>query len=69
MKILIVHAHPEPKSFCSAMKDTAVETLQSLGHEVQVSDLQRLLKFSALPWSREDCMAMIKLADPDATYV
>jgi hypothetical protein len=37
--------------------------------EVQVSDLQRLLKFSALPWSREDCMAMIKLADPDATYV
>ena len=42
MKILIVHAHPEPKSFCSAMKDTAVETLQSLGHEVQVSDLHQM---------------------------
>jgi NAD(P)H dehydrogenase (quinone) len=39
MKILIVHAHPEPQSFCSAMKDTAVETFQSLGHEVEVSDL------------------------------
>lgn len=39
MKIFIVHAHPEPQSFCTAMKDTAVETLQSLGHEVQVSDL------------------------------
>ena len=42
MKILIVHAHPEPKSFCSAMKDTAVETFQSLGHEVQVSDLHQM---------------------------
>lgn len=42
MKIFIVHAHPEPKSFCSAMKDTAVETFQSLGHEVQVSDLHQM---------------------------
>jgi NAD(P)H dehydrogenase (quinone) len=42
MKILIVHAHPEPKSFCSAMKDTAVETFQGLGHEVQVSDLHQM---------------------------
>jgi NAD(P)H dehydrogenase (quinone) len=42
MKILIVHAHPEPKSFCSAMKDTAVETFQNLGHEVQVSDLHQM---------------------------
>ncbi|MEO0048179.1 MAG: hypothetical protein RLZZ410_1138 [Pseudomonadota bacterium] len=42
MKILIIHAHPEPKSFCSAMKDTAIETFQSLGHEVQVSDLHQM---------------------------
>jgi NAD(P)H dehydrogenase (quinone) len=42
MKIFIVHAHPEPKSFCSAMKDTAVETFKSLGHEVQVSDLHQM---------------------------
>lgn len=42
MKIFIVHAHPEPQSFCSAMKDTAVETFQDLGHEVQVSDLHQM---------------------------
>lgn len=39
MNILIVHAHPEPQSFCSAMKDLAVATLQQAGHSVQVSDL------------------------------
>ncbi|HEX7884559.1 MAG TPA: NAD(P)H-dependent oxidoreductase [Phenylobacterium sp.] len=38
-KILIVHAHPEPKSLTSALKDHAVETLTAQGHEVQVSDL------------------------------
>ncbi|MBC9248804.1 NAD(P)H dehydrogenase [Pseudomonas alcaligenes] len=39
MNILIVHAHPEPQSFCTAMKDLAVTTLQQAGHSVQVSDL------------------------------
>jgi NAD(P)H dehydrogenase (quinone) len=39
MKILIVHAHPEPQSFTTALRDLAVETLQGQGHEVQVSDL------------------------------
>lgn len=39
MKVLIVHAHPEPQSFTTAMRDLAVETLQGQGHEVQVSDL------------------------------
>jgi NAD(P)H dehydrogenase (quinone) len=42
MKIFIVHAHPESQSFCSAMKDKAVETFQNLGHEVQVSDLHQM---------------------------
>jgi NAD(P)H dehydrogenase (quinone) len=37
--ILIVHAHPEPKSLTSALKDLAVETLTAQGHTVQVSDL------------------------------
>jgi NAD(P)H dehydrogenase (quinone) len=37
--VLIVHAHPEPKSLTSALKDLAVETLTSQGHAVQVSDL------------------------------
>ncbi|RTL47482.1 MAG: flavodoxin family protein [Rhodocyclaceae bacterium] len=39
MNVLIVHAHPEPQSFCAALKDAAVETLASQGHQVQVSDL------------------------------
>ena len=39
MKVLIVHAHPEPKSFTAALRDQAVATLEGQGHEVQVSDL------------------------------
>lgn len=39
MNILIVHAHPEPRSFTSALKDTAVSTLVARGHQVTVSDL------------------------------
>ena len=39
MNILIVHAHPEVQSFCTAMKDLAIATLQQSGHHVQVSDL------------------------------
>ncbi len=39
MNVLIVHAHPEPRSFNGAMRDLAVETLQSAGHAVVVSDL------------------------------
>lgn len=39
MKILIVHAHPEPKSFCTAMMEQAVQQFVQEGHTVQVSDL------------------------------
>jgi len=39
MKVLIVHAHPEPQSFTAALRDQAVSTLQAQGHEMQVSDL------------------------------
>lgn len=39
MNTLIVHAHPEPQSFCAAMKDLAIATLEGAGHAVQVSDL------------------------------
>ena len=39
MKVLIVHAHYEPQSFTSALKNAAVETLTAAGHEVRVSDL------------------------------
>ncbi len=39
MNIFIVYAHPEPKSFNAAMKDTAVDVLTKAGHRVRVSDL------------------------------
>ncbi|REH36765.1 NAD(P)H dehydrogenase (quinone) [Paraperlucidibaca baekdonensis] len=39
MNILIVHAHPEPQSFTSALKDAAVADLSAAGHSVVVSDL------------------------------
>jgi NAD(P)H dehydrogenase (quinone) len=42
MKILIVYAHPEPKSFNGAMKDLASQVLQEAGHSVQISDLYSL---------------------------
>ena len=39
MKVLIVHAHPEPASFGAALRDRGVAALQARGHTVQVSDL------------------------------
>ncbi|MFM2483256.1 NAD(P)H-dependent oxidoreductase [Celerinatantimonas sp. YJH-8] len=39
MNILIVYAHPEPRSLNGALKSKMVEHLQVEGHEVQVSDL------------------------------
>lgn len=39
MNVLIVYAHPEPTSFCAALKDAAVETIRGQGHEAVVSDL------------------------------
>lgn len=39
MNIFIVHAHPEPQSFSAAMKATAVDEFEHLGHSVVVSDL------------------------------
>ena len=39
MNVLIVHAHPEPASFTSAMKNAAVADFTAAGHTVVVSDL------------------------------
>ncbi|WP_299438740.1 NAD(P)H-dependent oxidoreductase [uncultured Rhodospira sp.] len=38
-RVLIVHAHPEPRSFTAAMRDVAVETLRARGDAVVISDL------------------------------
>lgn len=39
MNVLIVYAHPEPRSLNGSLKDFAVRHLQDAGHAVQVSDL------------------------------
>ena len=39
MNVLIVYAHPEPKSLNGSLKDFAVKRLEAAGHTVQVSDL------------------------------
>jgi len=39
MNVLIVYAHPEPRSLNGALRDFAVRRLQAAGHRVQVSDL------------------------------
>ena len=39
MNVLIVYAHPEPRSLNGALKDFAVRRLEQAGHTVQVSDL------------------------------
>ncbi|AKZ63890.1 NAD(P)H dehydrogenase [Herbaspirillum hiltneri N3] len=39
MNILIVYAHPEPRSLNGSLKDFAVARLKEAGHAVQVSDL------------------------------
>jgi NAD(P)H dehydrogenase (quinone) len=38
-KVLIIHAHPEEKSFCSALKNEAKHYFEKQGAEVKVSDL------------------------------
>jgi NAD(P)H dehydrogenase (quinone) len=39
MNVLVVYAHHEPKSLVASLKNVAVSTLQSLGHELYESDL------------------------------
>jgi NAD(P)H dehydrogenase (quinone) len=39
MNVLIVYAHPEPKSLNGSLKDFAVQHLENAGHVVKVSDL------------------------------
>jgi NAD(P)H dehydrogenase (quinone) len=39
MNILLVFAHPEPRSLNAALRDVAIASLREDGHEVRVSDL------------------------------
>ncbi len=39
MRALILYAHPEPTSFCGAMKEVARDALRGQGWDVEISDL------------------------------
>lgn len=39
MRVLVIHAHPEPTSFNRALATTAVQALAEAGHEVDLIDL------------------------------
>jgi NAD(P)H dehydrogenase (quinone) len=57
MRVFIVFAHPEPRSFTGSMKDVAVETLQNAGHEVELSDLHAM-GFNPVPGRHDFATAL-----------
>ena len=50
MHALIVHAHPEPRSFCAALRDAAADELTRAGVSVDVSDLYEDAFVPVLSW-------------------
>jgi NAD(P)H dehydrogenase (quinone) len=60
VKVFVVHAHPEPRSFCAALRDVAVAESTALGHEVRVSDLY-VMGFQPVSDRRD----FLTVADPD----
>lgn len=42
MNVLLVYAHPEPRSLSGSIRDFMVKRLQDAGHAVQVSDLDAM---------------------------
>ena len=48
MNVLLVHAHPEPRSLNGALKHFAVRRLEAAGHAVEVSDLYAMRWKAAL---------------------
>src|ERR671929_23137 len=60
MKVLLVFAHPEPRSLNGALRDVAIQELEAQGHEVRVSDLY------ADRWKSEVDRTDFPLLAPDA---
>ncbi|MDA1358613.1 NAD(P)H-dependent oxidoreductase [Glycomyces luteolus] len=54
MKALIVYAHPDANSLTAALKDLAVSTLRTEGHDVVVSDLYAMKWQSAADFTDFD---------------
>jgi putative NADPH-quinone reductase len=39
MRVLLIYCHPQPDSFCAALRDAATVALMAAGHTVEVRDL------------------------------
>jgi len=63
MKVLLVFAHPEPRSLSGALRDVAIRELEVQGHEVRVSDLY------ADGWKSEIDRADFPSLEPDARLI
>jgi len=63
MKVLLVFAHPDPRSLNGALRDVAVRELRAQGHEVQVSDLY------ADGWKPQVDRADFPSLEPDARLI
>jgi multimeric flavodoxin WrbA len=61
MRVFIVHAHPEPKSFNGALTRAATEALAGAGHETVLSDLYAM-NFNPV----SDRRNFTTVANPDA---
>ncbi|QRY65882.1 NAD(P)H-dependent oxidoreductase (plasmid) [Ensifer sp. PDNC004] len=62
MKVLIVYAHPEPRSLNGALRDVAVSALEAEGHEVRITDLY------AERWKSEIGRSDFPALDADARF-
>ena len=63
MKVLLVFAHPEPRSLNGALRDVAIKELEAQGHEVRVSDLY------ADRWKSEVDRADFPSLAPDTRFI
>ena len=63
MKILLVFAHPEPRSLNGALRDVAIKELEAQGQEVRVSDLY------ALGWKSNVERTDFPSLEPDARLI
>lgn len=63
MKVLLVFAHPEPRSLNGALRDVAIRELEAQGHEVRVSDLY------ADGWKAEVDRADFPSLAPDTRFI
>jgi len=70
-RVLIVNAHPEPRSFNAALRDVAVEVLEARGHVVWVSDLyamgfKAVLDSADFPGEADDAPLNVSMAQRKA---